>query len=176
MKDSESLFYLQDTRSYVGNSVVWWSNGGSGYTTCINRAQKFTKKQADNLHKERLSDLPWPVEYIDQRVKQHIDMQDLEKEFSGTEAALKQSRILSRSSAEQLSDPIESSMIKFILDIDWMTTTEFCNTYKIPLPTASGGAAGFLAVDAIKHKMFVDHAKKLSRAAGAELINHPITT
>lgn len=28
------LFYLQDSRSYVGNDVLWWAKGGGeGYTT-----------------------------------------------------------------------------------------------------------------------------------------------
>ena len=43
-------------------------------------------------------------------------------------------------------------MTQFILDIDWMTTKEFCDTYKIPYPTVIGGVNDFLQVDAIKQK------------------------
>jgi len=53
-------------------------------------------------------------------------------------------------------------MTQFILDIDWMTTKEFCETYKIPLPTVTGGVNDFLQVDAIKQKMFVEYAKFLN--------------
>ena len=58
-------------------------------------------------------------------------------------------------------------MIQFILEIDWMTTTEFCDTYNVPHPIFTGdvksSADQFLQVDAIKHKMFVGHAKLLSK-------------
>ena len=53
-------------------------------------------------------------------------------------------------------------MTQFILDIDWMTTKEFCETYKIQLPTVTGGVNDFLQVDAIKQKMFVEYAKLLN--------------
>lgn len=53
-------------------------------------------------------------------------------------------------------------MTQFILDIDWMTTKEFCETYKIPLPTVTCGVNDFLQVDAIKQKMFVEYAKFLN--------------
>jgi len=54
-------------------------------------------------------------------------------------------------------------MVQFILEIDWMTTKEFCETYQIPLPTVTGGVNDFLQVDAIKHKMFVEYAKFLNK-------------
>jgi len=64
-------------------------------------------------------------------------------------------------------------MVDFILEIDWMTTVEFCDKYKVPHPRMVMGAGGqpdirksadmFLQVDAIKQKMFVEHAKKLAR-------------
>ena len=58
-------------------------------------------------------------------------------------------------------------MVQFILDIDWMTTIEFCNTYEVPHPQWTGdvrtSADKFLQVDAIKHKMFTEYAKFLSK-------------
>lgn len=56
------------------------------------------------------------------------------------------------------------SMITFILNIDWMTTTEFCNAYNVPLPTVNEGVNGLLRIDAVKHKMILDRAKALDRA------------
>lgn len=57
----------------------------------------------------------------------------------------------------------EESMIDFILNTDWMTTTEFCKYHGVPLPCISESADGLLRIDAIKHRMFVDYAKKLGR-------------
>lgn len=58
-------------------------------------------------------------------------------------------------------------MVQFILEIDQMTTKEFCDKYNVPHPYFTGdvrtSADKFLQVDAIKHKMFVEHAKLLKR-------------
>lgn len=55
------------------------------------------------------------------------------------------------------------SMIQFILDIDWMTTMEFCNEYGCPVPDMKGGVNAFLQVDAIKHRLFTEYAKFLNK-------------
>lgn len=58
------------------------------------------------------------------------------------------------------------SMVDFILQIDWLTTTEFCTKYQIPLPKHAQdidfNVSEFLRIDAIKHRMFVDYAKFLN--------------
>jgi hypothetical protein len=57
-------------------------------------------------------------------------------------------------------------MIDYILNIDELTTTEFCDIYNIPKPVFTGeiksSADQFLQIDAIKHKMFVEYAKFLN--------------
>jgi hypothetical protein len=55
------------------------------------------------------------------------------------------------------------TMVDYILNIDWMTTTEFCNETGAPLPTVRGGVDSFLQIDAIKHRMFVEYAKFLNK-------------
>ena len=54
-------------------------------------------------------------------------------------------------------------MVQFILEIDFMTTKEFCDKFNVPHPIFTGevesSAKQFLQVDAIKQKMFVDYAK-----------------
>jgi hypothetical protein len=55
------------------------------------------------------------------------------------------------------------SMVDFILEIDFMTTIEFCKNYEVQLPTIQAGANGLLQIDAIKHKMFVEYAKFLNK-------------
>jgi hypothetical protein len=65
-------------------------------------------------------------------------------------------------------EEITDTMIEFILEIDSLTTTEFCKKYNVPLPVFTGeiksSADQFLQIDAIKQKMFVEYAKQLSRS------------
>lgn len=77
-------YYLQDTRDIVGNSMVWWEKGG-GYTTDIERARVFSKAEADKKHSQRPTDLPWRKDYIDARIRKHVDVQHVD--ISDPEAA-----------------------------------------------------------------------------------------
>lgn len=70
----EDLYYIQDTRSYVGNSLLWWAAGGRGYTTHLDEAGKLTLEQAMKQHEARGTDLPWPVSQIDRLARQTVDM------------------------------------------------------------------------------------------------------
>lgn len=78
-------FYIQDTRDYVGNSILWWANNNSGYVCDIRKAKIFTEDEAKKIcrgrgryHRTNQQDgkRMWPKEYIDQRISFHIDMQD----------------------------------------------------------------------------------------------------
>lgn len=73
------LFYLQDSRSYVGNDMVWWTKGGGGYSTDLRKAEVYTKEKAIEMHKDRPTDIPWPVSYIDARIRPAVDMQYCDK-------------------------------------------------------------------------------------------------
>jgi hypothetical protein len=74
------LFYLQDSRSYVGNDVLWWAQKGQcGYTTDLRKARVFTKEEAQNYHNGRESDIPWPKEYIDAKTRPAVDMQHINR-------------------------------------------------------------------------------------------------
>jgi len=68
------LFYLQDSRSYLGNDIIWWQLGG-GYTTDLSKAEIFSKEEALHHHEWRSTDIPWPKEYIDSRTRPAVDMQ-----------------------------------------------------------------------------------------------------
>lgn len=68
-------FYLQDTRSIVGNCMVWWAKDCNGYTTKISDAHVFTKEEAYKRSCDRPTDLYWPKEYIDARLSRHVDAQ-----------------------------------------------------------------------------------------------------
>lgn len=68
-------FYLQDSRSYVGNDMLFWSVDGKGYTTDLRLAHVFTKAEAQAQHDSRLTDIPWPKRYIDAKTRPAVDMQ-----------------------------------------------------------------------------------------------------
>lgn len=76
---TKQLYFLRDTRSTVGNSVVWWAHNDRGYTCDIRRAKIFTQKQVDELI-DRGSDVPYPIDRILPLVQHHIDFQDLSDE------------------------------------------------------------------------------------------------
>ena len=69
------LYYLQDSRSYVGNDMLFWAVDGNGYTTDMRKAQVYTKDEALAQHRSRETDIPWPKEYIDARTRPAVDMQ-----------------------------------------------------------------------------------------------------
>jgi hypothetical protein len=75
-----SLFYLQDSRSYVGNDVLWWAKDGKGYTTDLSKAEVYTKEDAVRQNQCRGSDIPWPKEYIDARTRPAVDMQFIKRD------------------------------------------------------------------------------------------------
>lgn len=68
-------YYLQDSRSYVGNSMVWWGKGKSGYFCGLEDAHVFTKADAFSQHRIRDTDILWPKQYIDSLASHHVDIQ-----------------------------------------------------------------------------------------------------
>lgn len=72
---SEELFYLQDSRSYVGNDMQFWAKDGKGYTTDVSKAEVYTKPEAVAMHESRVTDTPWPKVYIDAKTRPAVDMQ-----------------------------------------------------------------------------------------------------
>lgn len=75
------LFYLQDSRSYVGNDVLWWAHAG-GYTTDLSKAALFGVDAAQARHFERVTDIPWPKAYIDSKVRPAVDMQYIDRDVA----------------------------------------------------------------------------------------------
>lgn len=81
-------FYIQDTRSYVGNAMLWWQKDNCGYVCDIERARVFTKDEARKICRGRGKHIwtsrdkkrMWPKKYIDERVSHYIDMQDCDFE------------------------------------------------------------------------------------------------
>ncbi len=63
-------YYIR-TPGFVGNALTWWRAGGKGYTTDIREAGKFSKDEADRIHKNRKTDIPYLCEEIDGNTKAH---------------------------------------------------------------------------------------------------------
>ncbi len=75
----EPLYYLQDTRSYVGNCPLWWAQDGNGYTSDLRKAHRYTFQEAMGKHLSRETDLPWACSEIDPLQRPTIDVQDMHK-------------------------------------------------------------------------------------------------
>lgn len=73
---SKKKFYLQCTRSVVGNSAMWWALNDRGYT-CDIRCAKIFDEDDPKLKELRDIDVPWPKEVVDRLVQHHVDVQDL---------------------------------------------------------------------------------------------------
>jgi hypothetical protein len=76
----EDLYYLQDSRGYVGNDVLWWAKNGHGYTTDLSKAHVYTREEVIKKHESRYSDIPWPKEYIDNKTRPAVDMQYIRRD------------------------------------------------------------------------------------------------
>lgn len=72
----EEMYYIQDTRSYCGNSVMWWAVDGHGYTSDIAKAWRVSKEEALRIIR-RDTDKAWPASEVNKHIRQHIDHQDL---------------------------------------------------------------------------------------------------
>jgi hypothetical protein len=66
------LYYIQDARSYSGNSVLWWQKEGKGYTTNLADAMKV---EAD--WRGRATDALWACDLVDAYATRQLDMQNL---------------------------------------------------------------------------------------------------
>lgn len=75
--EDEGLYFVQDTRSFVGNCPLWWRPNGGGYTTNLDEAGKFTREAAMKLHSNRDTDLPWLCSDINRLRRATIDAQYL---------------------------------------------------------------------------------------------------
>lgn len=75
----ERLYYLQDKRDCVGNSMLWWAKDCKGYVCDIAKAHIFTQEEIDEGNYRSETDIPWPKDFIDSRIQWHIDTQDCNK-------------------------------------------------------------------------------------------------
>lgn len=79
--NDDALFYVQDKRSYVGNSVLWHAINGNGYTTNIEIASLLTGAEIKK-DQWRETDIIWPQEEAQKGIRKHVDMQYLDRNQS----------------------------------------------------------------------------------------------
>ncbi|MBH1529892.1 hypothetical protein I5T99_12595 [Stenotrophomonas maltophilia] len=71
------MFYIQDTRQFVGNCPVWWGPNGGGYVTRLDEAGRYTEQEAITQNRTRTSDIPWPCAEIDALARRTVDCQHM---------------------------------------------------------------------------------------------------
>lgn len=75
----EQMYYLQDSRTYVGNCPMWWAKDSGGYVCNLDNAGLYTYEEAMQLHKDRSTDIPWKQQDVEIAVKRLVDAQYLVK-------------------------------------------------------------------------------------------------
>lgn len=78
---ADKMYYVQDRRNYVGNSVLWWGLNSNGYTTNIDKAHKFTKQEVQQFINGRPTDIIWESSHVEQGILRHVDGQKLNRDF-----------------------------------------------------------------------------------------------
>lgn len=81
-------YYLQDSRDYVGNDLMFWGIEGRGYVTDVSKAQVYTKAEAARQHQVRDTDIPWPKAYIDAHTRPAVDMQYVKRDVALTDTGI----------------------------------------------------------------------------------------
>ncbi len=71
--ENGDLYYLQN--GFVGNDMCFWRKNGAGYTTNLDEAHVFTRKQAFAQHSVRSDDVPRKKQLIDSLGHRALDMQ-----------------------------------------------------------------------------------------------------
>lgn len=80
--DPDELFYLQDTRTIVGNCFTWWEKDNSGYVCDVREARAWTRAELSLNFRGELPRhfVAWPKTYIDLHVRMHVDHQRVNRE------------------------------------------------------------------------------------------------
>jgi hypothetical protein len=73
----ERMFYIQDTRQFVGNCPVWWAPNGGGYVTRLDEAGRYSEQEAVKKNRTRDTDIPWPCAEIDAIARPTVDFQHM---------------------------------------------------------------------------------------------------
>lgn len=61
---SERKYYVQHTRTVVGNCAIWWGKENRGFVCDLNDAAEFSEKEALDIQGSRGTDLAIPVDVV----------------------------------------------------------------------------------------------------------------
>jgi len=68
--DPAGDYYIQDSRSYVGNCMSFWRPNGAGYACSLDDIGIY---KGDKLP-QRETDIPWPVNFIKENTVTHVNI------------------------------------------------------------------------------------------------------
>jgi hypothetical protein len=77
----EDKFLVIDSRSFVGNDVLFWALDSKGYTTNINKAHRFTSEEAKHIEDNRSTDRAIPLTEVLEAARQAVDFQNLDRKY-----------------------------------------------------------------------------------------------
>lgn len=75
------IYYLQDSRNYVGNCMLWWCKDNKGYTTNLDKAKQYSEEEKQ-LGSPRTTDIFWNKLYIDGISNLTVDFQNADIKFA----------------------------------------------------------------------------------------------
>lgn len=71
--DYLKLYYLQQSNTFNHNDVVWWRDRGSGYTSLLTDAGKFTREEAIDIIDNNDAVVAYPCDYVEGLVHSSVD-------------------------------------------------------------------------------------------------------
>jgi hypothetical protein len=77
VKAAEPMYYVRNTRAVVGNSVLWWADGGHGYTCDLAKAWKVPESKARRIcaMRDKGTDVMVPAKKAEASTQLHVDSQ-----------------------------------------------------------------------------------------------------
>ena len=79
--DKTKYYYVQDSRSYVGNAILWWAIDGKGYVTDPAKAHKYSWEEIQTFIGGRSTDIIWEAEHVEGAIKKYVDAQYLDRKY-----------------------------------------------------------------------------------------------
>lgn len=76
---SDELYYIWDNRQCVGNCALWWGKDRQGYVCDLSEAGLYSKKEAEEISRNRSTDIPVPESIARQMTVSHVRIEGLRK-------------------------------------------------------------------------------------------------
>lgn len=86
---ASSMYYIQN-KGYVGNCLLWWREGGNGYTCDLSEAWRLPEEKANDICKSRPEeDIPHPVDLVNSIAVRHVSCEQFRVALAAAREALK---------------------------------------------------------------------------------------